>query len=259
MFTVGFLSLIAGVCVGSFLNMLIDRIPRDEQIVSGRSKCDVCHHELFWKDLIPVFSWILLHGRCRYCHASIPWRNTVVEIITGLLFGAVFYYHMDTLLMGGALSHSIVIADLALVSLLIAITFIDLEHMIIPDILLAWAVFITVILFAAGRLPGQLGTHLYAGIGAGLFFIVLVLITRGRWMGLGDVKYALFMGLLLGFPGIIYGMYTAFLTGAFISVMLILKRKKRFGQTIPFGPFLVGGTLVAHYKLLEPLGVFFTR
>ena len=259
MLLIGIITLLVGACVGSFVNMLIDRIPRDEQIVSGKSKCDACHHVLSWKDLVPVLSWILLHGRCRYCHASIPWRNTAVEIVTSVLFLLVTYYY-STLLFAGSMDGIVVyMGNIILVSILIVVTVIDLEHMVIPDILLVLAGAVSVLLFFTGGINGSFLTHVYSAAGAGLFFIGLVLITRGRGMGLGDVKYALFMGFLLGFPGIIYGMYTAFLTGAFISVMLILKRKKRFGQTIPFGPFLVGGTLVAHYKLLELLGVFFTR
>lgn len=244
---------ILGICIGSFLNMLIDRIPREEQIVSGRSKCDSCRHVLSLIDLIPVVSWVLLWGRCRYCHSPIPYRNTIVELLTGILVTSILYYHTGALLSGDIYSFIVVIADIVIVSILIAITVIDLEHMIIPDVLLMVAGIATVIYILAAGLTYDFPVHIYSAVSSGLFFLILVVVTKGRGMGLGDVKYGVFMGLLLGFPEIVYGLYAAFLTGAIVSVMLILKRKKRFGQTIPFGPFLVIGTLLAHFTLLEPL------
>jgi prepilin signal peptidase PulO-like enzyme (type II secretory pathway) len=93
----------------------------------------------------------------------------------------------------------------------------------------------------------QFSNYLISTIGASLFFLLLVLITKGKGMGLGDVKYGAFMGLLLGYPGIVVGLYTAFLTGALVGVILIIAKKRKFGQIIPFGPFLVLGTVVAMF------------
>lgn len=242
---------IFGLFIGSFLNMLIDRLPREEQIVKGRSKCDRCKHVLAWYDLLPVVSWVWLKGKCRYCKKNIDARNTAVELVTGMLFVMVV-----VLLVPGiaysvlSIQGALLFIYLVIVSCLIVIFFIDLKHQIIPDIL-------TIIIGVAGVLlwflsPTSLSliNYLLSAVGAGAFFFFLVYITKGRGMGMGDVKFAVVMGLLLGSPGIIISLYIAFLTGAFLSAILILSKRKRFGQTVPFGPFLVAGTLIVLFGLV---------
>ena len=138
---------------------------------------------------------------------------------------------------------AIFILRLILYSTLICIFVIDLKLRIIPDELI---IIITVIAIIMRFIEGSLGWEaVLSGLSLFLIFLVLYILTRGRGMGMGDVKYALVMGFFLGFPKVVIGFYTAFLTGALVSIILILRGKKRFGQTIAFGPFLVFATVVA--------------
>lgn len=248
--------------------MLIDRVPRGEQIVKGRSHCDNCSHILEWFDLVPVFSWLLLKGKCRYCHKQVPVRNTLVELLTGLIFAAAYWNLVSGIKyqVSNIEDISKLLISLIILSCLIAVFFIDLTHKIIPDSLTIVASigvvllnFILPFVFPDSShfsflLPSPIN-YLLSAIGASAFFLFLVVITRGRGMGIGDVKFAGFMGIFLGYPTIVYSLYFAFLTGGIVSAILVLRKKKRFGQTIPFGPFLVLGTVLAYFKILEFLWV----
>lgn len=248
-----FFLFVLGLCVGSFLNVLIDRLPKEEQVFRGRSYCDHCHHQLAWYDLIPVLSWLCLRGRCRYCYSPISWQYPVVEIITGLSFVFIYQWVMSWC----SASLDCCVATLLhgyIASSLIVIFFTDLKYQIIPDKVVFSGIGLALLfhLFHRPRSPfayasGHLGGVLPAGLGAAGFFLCLFLLTRGKGMGMGDVKLALFMGLFLGFPKIVIAFYLAFLTGALLGVILILLKKKKFGEHIPFGPFLVGGTLGAMF------------
>jgi leader peptidase (prepilin peptidase)/N-methyltransferase len=235
-----------GTFIGSFLGVVIDRLPRDESIVKGRSHCDHCKKSLTTLDLIPLFSFIFLQGRCRYCKAKLSLFYPLIEIVTGVLFVlAVLLIGDSSALLAGFEGQVSMLYYLFLVSVLIVIFFIDLKHGIIPFSVIVPAIILSFfyLLFIENSLVVN---HLLAGLGAFLFFLTVFLATRGRGMGFGDVIYAFFMGLVLGFPYIVVGLYIAFITGALISLILIgLKLKKLKGGIIPFGPFLVLGTLIA--------------
>jgi len=247
-----------GAAIGSFLNVLIDRLPRGEQVLRGRSYCDHCHHKLAWPDLIPLVSFLSLLGRCRYCRFHISWQNPLVEFTTGLLFLSTFIFLKEEILAKSILLGSMeLLAVFFLISCLIVIFFTDLHYQIIPDQIVYPAILISLIYnfifhfstpalnrFGTGPAGGFI-FHLAASLTSVAFFLFLVMITRGKGMGMGDVKLVGLMGLFLGFPKIVVALYFAFLTGALAGVILILVRKKKIGQTIPFGPFLVVGTWVA--------------
>jgi len=229
---------IFGAFIGSFLGVLADRIPRSETIIKGRSHCEFCKKELKWLDLIPIFSFLFLKGKCRYCHKKLSWHYPIIELTTGILFALTFLF----LRSGFTIS---LLFYLIIVSSLIVIFFTDLKYGIIPDKILLPAVIISAVYLLIFS-PQSLIMHLVSGFGACMFFLILVLITKGKGMGTGDVKFAFLMGLFLGFPQIIVGLYIAFLTGALISIILVLWGKKNFFKgTIPFGPFLVLGTLTS--------------
>ncbi len=266
-----------GICIGSFLNVLIDRLPNNENPLTGRSYCDKCKRTLKWDDLIPVISFILLKGKCRNCHSPISFYYPLVEVITGIMFVGVFLfvYGLQTTVYGSQFSilnsqFSIFLYYFFIVCSLLVVFFADIKYGIIPDAVVYPAVAVTLIYhltFAiyhfsiinhpfltlsslAVSLPnlpnGSIFNSLLSGIGAFIFFLLLFLITRGKGMGFGDVKLAFLMGLFLGFPGIISALYVAFLTGAVIGLILIVWRKKKLsGGTIPFGPFLVFGALIS--------------
>ncbi|KKR50334.1 hypothetical protein A3A55_02010 [Candidatus Roizmanbacteria bacterium RIFCSPLOWO2_01_FULL_40_14] len=242
---------ILGLFIGSFLNVLIDRLPREEQIVKGRSKCDHCKHVLAWYDLLPVISWVFLKGKCRYCKKQIDFRNTLVELLTGTMFV------LTAVLLVSGIRYQVLGIEiiklsiyLIIVSCLMVIFFIDLKHKIIPDSLTILVGITGVLLWFLSPTSLSYINYLLSAAGSAMFFLFLVFITKGRGMGMGDVKFAFVMGLLLGSPGVIIALYIAFLTGAILSAILILSKRKKFGQTVPFGPFLVVGTLIVLFDLV---------
>ncbi|MDO8551155.1 MAG: prepilin peptidase [bacterium] len=251
---------IFGLSIGSFLNVLIYRLPLSLS-VNGRSFCPKCKKKISWNDNIPLVSFVLLRGRCRHCHSPIGLQYPIVELLNGLLFLTVALFYQ-----GGNYQLSLQSWNLSeqaifnfqlgtlisllfgwfLVSALIAVFVIDLKHEIIPDQIIFPSIFITFFVQVITSYPSILNVLLTALISF-LFFLTLHLVTRGRGMGFGDVKLAFFIGLLLGFPKVLLAFYGAFLTGALLGAILILGRKRRFGQHIPFGPFLVFWTLVAFF------------
>lgn len=229
---------VLGLCVGSFLNVLIYRLPHFLP-VTGRSFCPKCQKKISWQDNIPVLSFFLLRGRCRWCHSPIGIQYPLVEFMSGTLFILVFLFLSQDLLS--------IIYYLLFISALIVIFVTDLKYQIIPDEVIFPTIALTIIFQIINHRLELIDVinPIASGLGAGLFFLALVLLTRGRGMGVGDVKLVFLMGLLLGFPKIIVAFYLAFLTGAILGVILILLGKKRFGQKIPFAPFLVGATFVS--------------
>lgn len=240
---------IFGCFVGSFLLVLIDRIPREETVWKGRSHCDMCKHKLYWYDLIPIVSYSMLSGRCRYCKKAIGEKYPLIELITGLSFVATFLLFQVTYHVSGITYHDFFQLGfyILLASSFIVIFFTDFWYGIIPDAILIPTTFI-VFLYEILNTKYEILPYLLSAIGASLFFLIITLVTRGKGMGLGDVKLAFFMGLLLGFPRIVVALYIAFLTGALVSLILILMHKKKLrGDTIAFGPFLIIGTILSLY------------
>ncbi|MEA3344512.1 MAG: prepilin peptidase, partial [Patescibacteria group bacterium] len=243
---------ILGSIVGSFLNCIIYRIETKQSFLKGRSFCPVCKHKLNFFDLIPIVSFLFLKGKCRYCKAKISWQYPLVEIGTGLIFLSVIIYHLSLinyqlLLITDQLS--IIIYQLLISCFLIIVFVYDLKHSIIPDkvIFPAIAIALTFSVYTSIANASLLlisDSILSAFIATG-FFLSIVLISKGKWMGIGDIKLAFLMGLFLGFPNILIALFLSFLIGAIIGVGLILAKSKNFKSEIPFGPFLVTGTFVA--------------
>jgi len=229
---------ILGLFFGSFLNVIIDRLPREESFWKGRSYCESCNHVLSPLDLFPLVSFAALRGKCRYCHTPLSYQYPLLELLTAVAFVLTFMAVYLT-------SPSTILFHLFIVGVLIVVFFIDLQHGIIPFKVVLPAIGITGIYYLFQD-PTIFLTHAIAGAVVSAFFFLLFAGTKGKGMGFGDVVYAFFMGLLLGFPESIIGLYIAFLTGAVISLILILLKRKRLrGSTIPFGPFLVAGTFIA--------------
>jgi len=231
-----------GLCIGSFLNVVIYRLEKKENL-GGRSFCPHCRRQLSWKDLFPVFSFLLLGAKCRYCKKKISWQYPIVEALTGLVFVFVFNSVAFQLL---DLSFLLYVA-----SVLIVIFIYDVKHYIIPDKVLFPAIAITLVyrmIFVLTKGDWMvLGAYLLAVLIGSGFFLFIFLVSRGRWMGFGDVKLAILMGLLLGFPNILVALFLAFFLGAVMGVMLMLFRKKNLKSEMPFGPFLIVGTCVAFF------------
>lgn len=252
---------IFGAAVGSFLGVVVDRLASKESIFVGRSHCDHCRHNLHPIDLIPILSYFILGKKCRYCHKPLSWFFPVIEIITGITYLASTYEVLNSslFLLNQVRYEGLLIYYFLLFGSLIVIFFSDIRYGIIPFklvlfaliITLLWDIFIAMLKFSPLELQFlglqfNIFSILLSAICASGFFFILFLITKGRGMGFGDVVYAFLMGFILGYPRVILGLYIAFVTGALVSIVLVLSKKKKFkGGTIPFGPFLVFGTFIS--------------
>ncbi|MFH1509747.1 MAG: prepilin peptidase [Candidatus Nealsonbacteria bacterium] len=228
---------IFGLIVGSFLNCVIYRLEQGISFLRGRSFCPKCNHSLNWTDLVPILSYIFLGGKCRYCKEKISPQYPIVELITGTLFLSVF-------LMSGSVFE--ILFNSIIVSLLIIIFIFDLKHYIIPDRIVYLAILVSLVWLI--YIKADILTTIYALLSSFGFFLLIALVSKGKWMGVGDVKLAFFMGLFLGWPNVLVALFLAFLLGSIVGVFLMLNRKKSFSSEIPFGPFLVSGTLMAFFE-----------
>jgi len=246
---------IIGASIGSFLNVLIDRLPKEESI-NGRSHCDFCGKKIAWYDLIPVFLFFILRGKTRCCKKKLSFQYPVIELITGLIFvgvikdGPYFESLTRTVLM------------LSILSSLIVIFVSDLKYHLISDYMLL-ALFIFSVIFHLMQLIGsenptptlgvstiynylQLFITIYIPSGLIISFPIWLIyfISRERAMGLGDVYLAAIMGFLLGWQAGLLALYIAFVTGAIFGLIAIIFKNKKFKSKIAFGPFLVIGTVI---------------
>lgn len=240
-----------GLIIGSFLNALLWRM-REGMTLGGRSMCPSCRAPIAWYDNVPVLSFIFLGGKCRRCRADISWRYPTVEIMTGVLFallGSAFFSWWNVE------SWIVTVFYLVAGAILVLIFLFDLETMEIPNILLwigvGWGLPMLLLLDAYGFHPGVSvwSLRLYSGILAGLVaFLPLFLmaaLSREKWMGMGDGFLAFFLGLVVGWPHILFALILAFGIGALVGVSLILLKKKEMQSHIPLGPFLILGAFLA--------------
>lgn len=238
-----------GLSVGSFINVVVYRLNRGLSPFSGRSFCDHCRKKLFWFDNIPLLSFVLLKGKCRFCHSPIPYHYPLVELACGLMTPFVFYFSpfYPAQTAGGIFVPDEKIKILsAMVQLFIAyclmIVFVsDWLYSTIPDHAVYLGIFLTFILLLI-RYSFVPPANVLSGLVSAGFFAGLVCLTRGKGMGIGDVKLAGLMGLLLGYPAILPAMAVAFVGGAFVGSFLVLASRKTFKSQISFGPFLVAAT-----------------
>ena len=231
---------VLGSAVGSFLNVVIDRSIRNETIF-GRSYCDWCKQHLSSLDLVPILSFLVLGGRCRYCHRRLSYQYPVVETVVGALF-AFAAWQIQTTFSTVTLAY-----HLFLISILAIVTVVDLKYSLIPTAFV-FAASLVALFYNYFFLPSNVFIdHVFAAFGAVLFFGSIVLLTRGRGMGTGDIILGFLIGMVLGAKAAILAIFTAFLVGAIVSLVLVAVGKKHFGQTVPFGPFLILGLLIGFY------------
>ncbi len=232
-----------GLVSGSFLNAVIWRMYFRTPVWQGRSMCPACLHTLSWQDLIPVISFFLLRARCRYCAKQISWQYPIVELVTGALFLLIFNFSVQS---GFELFYLWFVA-----ASLIVIFVYDLRHYVIPDKVVYPAIILAFLWDLIRNLKLDISNFepllnpIGAAILASAFFFAIYACSKGKWMGFGDVKLALLMGLVLGFPRIIVAIFVAFVVGAAFSLFLIFFRKKQWKSEVPFAPFLVLGTFLA--------------
>lgn len=222
-----------GLCVGSFLNVVADRIPAGESIVRPSSHCPGCGREISPSDLIPVLSYLVLRGHCRYCGATIPKRVPVIEAVTGGLFALSYLYY------GLTASAFVHIFYFCLFLLLMVI---DLEHTIIPNKIVYPA---AVIALAISTFTPGVGilSALIGGAAGFVIFLVIAIVSRGG-MGLGDVKMATLIGFATGFPLVFVSLLMAVMMGGLVAIFLLVARLKKAKEGIPFAPYLSLATMI---------------
>lgn len=232
---------LVGAVIGSFLNVVADRLLAGKSIISPPSHCAECKRRLSARDNIPIFSYLWLKGRCRYCRATIPIRLFWVELGMGILF-AFIYWHF------GFVWESAFVAFYCCIFVVLLVT--DLEHGVLPNKIVYPGVVIAFILAALGSLLGfephyiaNLGFKWWAAdaiVGGAIFFgfLFIVAVASRGGMGWGDVKLAGMVGLVTGFPLVFVAMFLAFVGGGLIAGTLLLLKVKKRKDAIPFGPFI---------------------
>lgn len=242
-----------GTVLGSFLNVVIHRLPRGESLVRPRSRCPHCGTPIRPWDNVPLLSFLLLRGRCRACGAPIAWRYPLVEAFAGALLVLVYWR---------AGSWVDVVAGGLFTLALLAVFFVDLAHHIVPNAITYPGIAIGLLL-ALGQ--GRILDGLLSALGAGALFFLIAVASRGG-MGGGDVKLAAMLGAFLGWPGVAVALLVAFTTGAAAGLLLIAAGRRSRRDPIPFGPSLALGGVVALFfgdalaawYLVRALAVVFT-
>jgi leader peptidase (prepilin peptidase) / N-methyltransferase len=221
-----------GLVLGSFLNVVAARVPLRRSVVKPGSACMSCGTELAWRDNVPLISWVLLRGRCRHCGTRIPWRYPAVELATAVLFAACF-------LAFGLTAYAFLAAGFCAV--LVAISAIDVEHRIVPNRIVVPA---TGIVLVANTLIDPSVEWLLGGL-AGFAFLFIAAVIYPAGMGMGDVKLAALLGVMLG-RDVAVALMAGMLLAIVPSVVLLARHgSKARKMGIPFAPFLAGGGIVA--------------
>ena len=265
-----------GITLGSFLNVLILRYELGETVfgsqLKGRSSCPYCHKTLSWYELIPIVSFIVQLGKCRNCREKISFQYPVVEIMAGIIVATIPQILGVT---------PLAFVWVAALLVLLVISFIDARHYVIPDALttiIALLGIAATAIIAIGDtpfpalIPGTfLGDYAFvfsftnnpwllrflAAFVGGAFFSSIILLSRGKAMGWGDAKLIAAVGLLIGWPDILLVIMMAFIAGAIVGVTMLVGKKKRFKDALPFGPFIAFGVIVVVYFGYDIISLYF--
>jgi leader peptidase (prepilin peptidase)/N-methyltransferase len=221
---------VAGLLIGSFVNVVIARVPERRSLWSPGSACPSCGAAIAWYDNIPILSFLALRGRCRACAAPILWRYPLVEAITAALFAAAALRFGATVDAGVAA---------ALLAVLVALTAIDLERQIIPDVISLPGILAGALAnLATGRVP-WLESLMGIIVGGGVFFVIIL--ASGGGMGAGDMKLGAMLGAFLGWKIVLLSILAAVVVGGIVAVALMASGRRGRKDPIPFGPFLAAG------------------
>ncbi len=229
---------ILGLIVGSFSNVCIYRIPRNESIIYPASHCPKCRSNISPKDNIPLLSYILLKGRCRNCKSKIAIQYPIVEFLTGLIYLIIYLIY-------GLSIQSLIYIILS--SALVIIAFIDLNEQIVPDVISLPGIIIGFILSFFVPYISFINSALGVFVGGGIILVIGLagsVIFKKEAMGGGDVKLAAMIGAFLGWRYIIISLFLGFFLGALAGIILILSKIKSREDVVPFGPFIVLGSFI---------------
>ncbi|NQT50053.1 prepilin peptidase [Candidatus Kuenenbacteria bacterium] len=236
---------VIGLCIGSFLNVVICRLPEKESIVKSRSNCPHCKENLKAQDLIPLLSFLILKGKCRQCKKKISWQYPLVEFATAALFVFLAWHYN----LAGNLANPFFYRDLIFVVGLVVIFTTDLRFYLILDaVSLPLAVFAFIINFfllsnSTNYLEIAINLIIAGIIGAGFFWIQYYF-SKGKWVGGGDIRLGMAMGFILGWPNVLVALLMAYIGGAIISLILLATKVKKMKSQVPFGVFLTAATFI---------------
>lgn len=232
---------ILGLIIGSFISAFTYRFPRGKSISHGRSECTNCKKTIRWYDNIPMLSYLFLRGKCRHCDKKISPRYPFIEIFTAFVF-VIFYIYRSQIhenlpwIPDDGIFQLTILGFIAFI--VISIFIIDAEHQIIPDLLLYALWGVTIALMVLGGFS-NIYHHISAGFLSALFLLLINLVTRGKGMGLGDVKLAIAFGTALGPVISVLWIFMGFIFGGVVATFLLLFGKAGMKDKVAFGPFLV--------------------
>jgi leader peptidase (prepilin peptidase)/N-methyltransferase len=244
---------VIGLLFGSFINVCIYRLPLKQSIVAPRSHCPSCKTPITPYDNIPVVSFLWLRGRCRACQAAISWRYPLVELLHAIGYLLILYRFGPTL---PALLYALFF------SALMAITFIDLDHQIIPDVITLPGIVLGLLAGSTVLPPGPMNALIGLLIGGGFFYLIAILsltLLKKEGMGGGDIKLVAMIGAILGWEEMLLAIFCAAITGSVIGITLVATKQKDRTDPIPFGPFLAAGALVSLFWGNEIIEWYFNR
>ena len=234
-----FIIFLLGLVLGSFLNSWIWRTRENIRIAKSRSMCPHCRRQLSWYENIPVLSYLFLRGKCRTCKNPIPKHFIFVELGTALIFVLLVWKHLN----GPAVVPAVFFRDIIFSILLIIIFIYDwLYQEILSEVI--WVGALAGIFFNI-YLGYSLISMLIGLLAVGGFFWLQFTLSKGRWLGGGDVRMGVMMGIWLGWPMVLISLFLAYVTGAICGLILLVLKKKQLTSTVPFGTFLAIGTFVA--------------
>jgi len=225
--------LFIGASWGSFLNVIAYRTSRKESFLKGRSKCAHCKQVLNWYDMVPILSWFILRGKCRFCSKPISAQYLLVEIFTGLLFvlGGLFIVDLSQ-----------IILYIAVVSFFVVLFLYDAIAFIVPDRIVIPAI---IIIFALNLFVSRdIISILLGGFAGGLWFLIQFVVSKGRWVGGGDIRIGILMGFLVGYPLIWLSLGIAYVGGSVVAVILIILGRKTFKSRLPFATLLLPAAFI---------------
>ena len=227
--------ILIGAIVGSFLNVVVSRLGTAESFVVGRSHCPKCKKTIRFLDLVPVLSYIFLWGRCRDCHERISYQYPLVESVCAIFFGLSYYLY--------GLSWLSILSAIFLTFMLVIVIY-DFRELAIPEFV-SWIALISVLALRVVIDYNNFTNIILGALVGGGIIALLVLISRGKWMGEGDIKVGTTIGIFLTFPIAIIGIFLAFFSGAVIGIILIALKIKGTKDPVPFTPFLLLGGLAS--------------
>lgn len=255
MTVIGILIFIFGMCIGSFLNVVVLRSHAGKKFTWGRSVCPKCQHVLSWQENIPLLSFMGLRGKCAQCHKKISWQYPVVELVTGVLFLFSFLsLGNQEVFISSCFNICLLIFYLITVSFLVLIFVYDLKYTEIPDKISLPAILVIFILqivlfvlknnFEPALLLKHVGGLFLAALVISGFFAIQFFLSKGKWIGGGDIRLGFLMGVMLDWPYGLVALFLAYIIGLIICLPLLVLGKKKMQSEVPMGVFLTAATFI---------------